>query len=1056
LPKLAIYCGVKNSTSYQKRGYASIFYEIKEYFLNDENNPDIIKSGNIISNSNLGSGIVADHNLFQWRDTVNGEWLLETTESNISRFHGYFRKYTETTAADPSYIVENVQIKPDRKYVIEISLYQFPDKAVNDTYDKFTDTTPSAIVETTATRRVNSSGSLLATTYKTSRTPLTTAQIEALSNFVTYGIGNETIVYTSSTPYSVLSLIQKAIINSSIYEKQDGIYIADVNNFNVPFYISNKYADTQYEDVDNENSVISDLSSTKIVETFYNQKNLWEVLVDAGHYIHAIPEIKFGKDDRFEITFNRLGRTDKKNKKGTKVSIYNSRSVEDYISATSSYVSNMVQLDGYIEEWVSPKTKSENLLVSNETANIIVSKPIIELMSIHVRNNETGEIKDMTNFVYEENVYKTLGLDFDEIPNRGIALFYSLGDNSINGGDFRLPQANYSIYNDFAIKKVIWSAFYGYEVVSPAPERGFWTDLQVNKYSFLVRYRTKDSVRQSHARPDLRKYLLNSKYDKFPEHNQFNNQTDVVVDSAKFGNNIYGKLIKTGNSSYFINEWNSNFDDIKHKGELYNINGELYYVAKVTHTFFSTYILSEVEFSKDYNELSAVVGIPSEPRFYEISEQSLIWREFAINDLLLLTDDKQQLDYNNSFVFDYDHLSSLVLESETDFARYVVTTFKGDKDTDIYSQAAGERAFYKDVISPINAYSSENTLTYEWDMVDNYSAGDKVVPVNDYKKDVEVADLAYGSLRAVGYTDVYGKAALMDFYILGNIDDLTAEQIKNLPESPIKTRAITFIGEITTETPPTSDDLTDFVFQNTSDQRKPQDGDFINITLTGEETKKYVACYSSSGWGRFIGDYDFLGTNVKSYDTNFNGRGIGLIKDCREAISTNFNLQLITNSDTFVVSPFFYSPNKTGVKAVLLANEVNKLSSGFIGNAEIITPVGLNGELLDGLFDFDIYKEFSTSSWDENKEVVSLFGIDFSQVFQNVNENHFNGNENYQQVKSIAIICGFNSKEAFLNGVYEKQLVFARNIPADWTKEKALSSVYFGAPKKDKVFTNKQ
>jgi hypothetical protein len=341
-------------------------------------------------------------------------------------------------------------------------------------------------------------------------------------------------------------------------------------------------------------------------------------------------------------------------------------------------------------------------------------------------------------------------------------------------------------------------------------------------------------------------------------------------------------------------------------------------------------------------------------------------------------------------------------------------------------------------------------------MTDNYSAGDKIVPVEDYSEDVDVADLAYGSLKAVGYTDVYGKAALMDFYILGNIEDLTAEQIKNLPESPIKTKAITFIGEITTETPPTSDELSNFVLQNTIDQRNPQDGDFINITLVGEETKRYVVCYSNSSWGRFIGDYDFLGTNVKSYDTNFNGRGLGLIKDCREAISANFNLQLITSSDTFVVSPFFYSPNKTEVKAVLLANEVNKLSSGFIGTAEIITPVGLNGETLDGLFDFNVYKEFSTNNWDENKDVVSLFGIDFSQVFGNVNENHFNGNENYQQVKSIAIICGFNSGEKISGGVYEKHLVFARNIPADWTKEKALSQVYFGAPKKDGLFINKQ
>ena len=115
-------------------------------------------------------------------------------------------------------------------------------------------------------------------------------------------------------------------------------------------------------------------------------------------------------DDRFIITFNRLGRTDEKPDNSTRVSVFNSRNIEDYISATSSYITNMVQLGGYIEEWVYPKTTNEQLLVSNDTAEIIVSKPIIELVKIQVRDNKTGEIADMTDFVYEENVYKTLSI----------------------------------------------------------------------------------------------------------------------------------------------------------------------------------------------------------------------------------------------------------------------------------------------------------------------------------------------------------------------------------------------------------------------------------------------------------------------------------------------------------------------------------------------------------------------------------------------------------------------------------------------------------------------
>ena len=720
-------------------------------------------------------------------------------------------------------------------------------------------------------------------------------------------------------------------------------------------------------------------------------------MLEVGNYIHAIPELKFGADDRFMITFNELGRTDEKQSETNNVSVFNSRSVEDYISATSSYITNMVQLGGVIEEWVVPKTTNETLLVSNDTAEIITSKPIIELLSIKARNNNTGQEIDITNFIYEENVYKTLSIDFGVEPNRGISMYYKLGTNVITGGQYQLPQANSNIYTDYAFKKILYSAFNGYPVISPAPTSGYWTTLQIKDYSFFVRYRTKDSVRQNHIRPDLRKYLLNSKYDKFPEHNQFNNQQDVVVDSIKFGNNMYGKLIKTGNSSYDVVEWTEGYNKIKHKGELYGINGDLFYVAKTTHYFFSSYILSKTTYSKDYNELSKVIGIPSEPRFYEISEQSLIWRELAINDILLLTDDLTQLEYKSNYVFNFDHLSGLMIGENTDFAKYALTVYKGDKDNSQYDQSVGQPNLYKEVFNSINAYSSENTLTYEWDMEDNYSAGDKVITTDNS---------SYNSMWAVPYTDIYGKSALLDFYILGNVGNLSTDQKMRLPESPIKTK-------------------------NDSSDTRP-----------------------------FVGDFDILGTNVKEYNDNFNGRGIGLLKDCREAMSINFNLQLATNSDTFVISPYVFLPNKQNIKIVLLADEVNKLSNGYIDNASIIDPLDNNGNYMGQFFEFTTLKLTQPNSWDNSKNIVSSFGVNLSEVFATVNENHFNGTNGYQQVKAIALICdvslniGDNTNSPTIP--YKTQFIFARNIPTEWDKTRATTPIYFGAPKKEEIFKNKQ
>lgn len=1017
IPKLKIHRGGKDGlhNTYIVLGYASIDVTIIEHAANDTNDITGKWTETFISNSDLGTddvlgpGQIGEKNFL---NILDGEWLLEeigkpSQVETVPKY--YYKRYTDKTATEPTYEI-TIPIKVDKQYSVTISLHQFDDTPpsgglISSDYpalgvwrNLYTGEQPSfweyaiRIVKYFAT----SPGDYL-TDYisELKKESMTASNTTGTGSFIFYNADTKTVVYSSSTPYSALALLQKAILNASTYEKIDGVYIADVNKSELPFYI-----DTQFQD---------ELASTQIIENFYNQKNLWEICLEVGHYIHAIPRIEFGTDDRFLITFDELGRTDKKtDTKSTKVSIYNSRSVESYISATSSYVTNMVQLGGTISEWVTPKTTDEQLLVYNDTAEIIVSKPIIELLNVTVRCDnaskyegiDEGEEADLTPYIYEENVYKLLGIDYKTIPNRGIAMYYSLGDNVIKGGQYQLPQATNNIYTDYSFKKILYSAYNGYPVVTPPPlvseTAPYWSHYTIRDFSFHITYRTKDSVRQNHIRPDLRKYLLNSKYDKYPEHNQFNNQTDIVVDSVSFGNNIYGTLIKTGNSTYETVEWHNDYTAVKHKGELYEIRGDLYYVAKVTHYVYSSHILSKVTFSKDYNELSMVVGIPSEPRFYEISEQSAISREKSIDEILLLTDNLNDLSYGTNYVFNNFHLAQLMLDTGTDFAKYALTVFKGDKDTSLYDQTVGQANLYKEILSPINAYSSENTLTYEWDMVDNYSAGDKVI--------VTTKD-AYNSLWAVPYTDIYGKAALFDFYILGNITALTANEIKALPESPIATKA------------------------DTGDGRT------------------------------FVGNCDILATNVTQYDTNFNGRGIGLLKDCRERISINYNLQLATSSDTFVVSPFVFLPNKDSVSIVLLSQEVNKISNGYIPISAIIQPLNDNGEALDKYMSFAKTYNNVQNGW--GKTVTANFGIDLAGILSKVSSKHFEANnENYARVKSIAVVCNVDLNSVSVpvgtDNLYKAQFIIARNIPDNWNKEKAVSPIYFGAPLKEKVFANKQ
>ena len=246
----------------------------------------------------------------------------------------------------------------------------------------------------------------------------------------------------------------------------------------------------------------------------------------------------------------------------------------------------------------------------------------------------------------------------------------------------------------------------------------------------------------------------------------------------------------------------------------------------------------------------------------------------------------------------------------------------------------GVKDFDKSMLSPINAYSCGNTLTYEWDMVDNFSAGDKVLD-EDYTKE-NTADNAYRAMRAVQYCDMYGKATLCDIELYGDLQ-LSFAEIRALPEAP-----------------------------------------------TTDPSNAVVKTDNS----------------------------IVLLKDCREVIHFNYNLMQVTDSDTFVLSPFFFSDSKKNeAKIVILSEEVNKMSNGYISPNSILA-------------------ENSTPTITANNGIIT---VDMSWI----------GNVPYEllfKAKSIVIM----EKEQTA-GTMQK-FILAKNgsiTDANW---------YFGAPNKDAIW----
>lgn len=1078
LPKLEIRYGWNNHTGFLLIGNASIEWTVEQYSLNG-NTIEKTWRGTVHSNSDLSyakyviKGLVPSEvqQPTEPPAAFTKHWLIETSTAA----EAFAKQYTEETETTPVYETDLIDVLPDKIYTVSVSLHNYENNPPQWTSGNLLIYGTKRYTEANPTRReVRAPGSVTSGSQQIeiSDEYLTNENTTASTSFQTYSIATKKILFQSSTAYSALSLINKAVMNSGTYDKVDGVYSGDINarendNDNgkllspAPFYVDPAF--------------LQELSITAVVENFYNQKNLWEILCEVGLYIHAIPEIRFGENDKFMITFNRLGRTDEKQKRFTRNSVMNFVGIENYISSCSSYISNMVQLDGQIEEWTAAKTTQESPLVFNDTCAIVVSKPIIELLKIEVKATKAftisdgtstksiaaGTIADMTSFVFERNIYKCLSIDTKVEPNVGYSLYYDLGKNSIEGCDYRSPTINSGdLQSDYAIKKAIFTAFWG--AYLPTPSGKAWSELCVNDFVFRVVYRTKDNVRQNQSRPDIRKYLVASKFDKYPQNWQFNNQQDTLVDSQKFGNMVFGKLIRTGNLTYKTSEWHdeSEYDQLRHKGELYRLDdGDLYYVSQVTHTTYTGHIVSDIEFSKDYNELSPIIGIPSEPRFYEISEQSHIARDYSINDFLLVSTDVEYYGTSRKDIKDFTEIKNLLFDKNT-FPKFALTAFKGDKDVDKTGERnAGEPFLYKEILSPISAYSSQNTLTYAWDMLDNFSAGDNLS--NTRYKDKQVSDNTYRALQAVQYTDTFGRASLLDYFVIKDLPDLTTEQVLKLPESPVTakynentaTKVSLSSGVLTISGSSESMYIGETIFLVSGYSATVTEINAPNATLTtknplafGEIPDGTVFTYYSVEQGKVpVDNLTTEITNVVStFDQNINGRGRVLLKDCRETISVNYNLQMISDSDRFVFSPFLFAQNKVNTKLVLLSEEVNKLSFGYIKDTTIIRPFNKSGtQMTSAMFDLNFY-------W-----LDYGFVLDIPTIIDNVNDKHFDGSAGFEQVKAIAVVYDTINAGEDNPGVpftaNNTKFIIARNI----TGEETQNSWYFYQPK-ETLFRNKQ
>lgn len=583
--------------------------------------------------------------------------------------------------------------------------------------------------------------------------------------------------------YSCYELLRKALLT---------IDTQIINNSETGLdYIESLYPITVHQDW------VARLQVAQMQETIFEGKNLWEVLLQIGYYLHAIPYLEFADDgtDRFVLTFRQLGDTKQKADTSRKITVFNSRNLSDYFAQYDSYVTNLFSPQNEIDEWLVAKTSDSTYLVSNDTAEIKTSRPILEIIEFDIIYG--GRTVDALQYIFEESVYQVLTSDNPQRmkPAKGNALYYKLGDNTITGLNYLPPQKNPGTYF-YALQEICRRLF---GLSNPA-------ELKFNDLIFHVKYRTQDELRISQVRPDIQNFMRNSSLEKYPHHEQYYGQQDKIIDSERFSANLFGQLIRVGNTEYQRQEYATDTDE-KESGDLVTINDDAYYVIATENEYYPDAIKQKVTYSKNFNQLSKIVTIPSEPRFYEVSERSKIRREVRLMDFLELTTTKPTQVARPRFLSNAKWkalIKGLIFNKQAyTLPNFAYTKFVADykrEHTGAYGQYISPESLFpssdvirqgtngikpagskdhSDCIVSLLYFPLHDGIVFEWDMEDNFKAGDFI--------DSEISGVnekgeAYLAQQSCRYVDVMGRADLFTFRLFSK-SNWTQSQAQQLPKA---------------------------------------------------------------------------------------------------------------------------------------------------------------------------------------------------------------------------------------------------------------------------------
>ncbi len=430
-----------------------------------------------------------------------------------------------------------------------------------------------------------------------------------------------------------------------------------------------------------------------------------------------------------------------------------SRDIEQYCTYLETEVQNLVGVNNskigtVIDPYASGYKTTRSGSGSKISADSVIAPtkyPLYQSLKFELGYLKGKEVGDITPYVYEQGEYESLSDTSATYPSsKGYAIEWKQMSNDYTELAHRITHAD-SISNAFeqpALANIMYA------------QTGDSADTGLMAYiNQLFNAKNKQSLADVMYRASYIP-LLNARVKQYKDcFGDFHydgsikyNQTAELVDSEMYGEHLKQLLRKIGNATkqcvYIFDE----ITDVPEVGTV--VDG--YSVYDVQNSIRENEVVATVSYVK-YAELSKYVGVKNPWKDSDVSINKCYKRAVSMNEFLLFTHDDSRRGNSNTV---------------TSTALAELLRFTGLPKTLTCVEATGYTKGHEQlntVLLPVVSLAIGNSIYFQWDYDDNYSAGylSEEAPEGSTSK---LSGSSYcRAQRAVRYCDMYGKLEYYSF-----------------------------------------------------------------------------------------------------------------------------------------------------------------------------------------------------------------------------------------------------------------------------------------------------